>query len=176
MELSVGDVMTKGVIWISAKDSVQKAARVMKENDIESVMVFEKGKGVGIVTEQDIIWKVVAEQNNPGEITALDIMSSPLIKVGTDVDIDDAARLMRNNDIRRLPVEKDDKIVGMLTSADIVRVEPTLHLLIEESSKWDISSTAPEEGILSGVCEACGNYSEDLINVNGRTLCEDCRE
>ena len=84
---------------------------------------------------------------------------------------------MRDRKVRRLPVINEYKgvsIIGIITEDDIVGMEPGLHKLIEEYSKWDISELTIDQGTLSGVCELCGNYSEDLKSIEGRLRCEDC--
>ncbi|OYT38914.1 MAG: hypothetical protein B6U86_05875 [Candidatus Altiarchaeales archaeon ex4484_43] len=102
------------------------------------------------------------------------IMTSPLITITPDADIDDAAREMRDREVRRLIVTQDGNIIGMLSEFDLVRVEPALHLLIREHSQWDIADIASPTTTISGICEVCGNYSEDLMPLNGRLVCEEC--
>lgn len=174
MELRVGDAMTKGVIYATPKENIQRIAEIMKKNDIDSVIVMEKGKGVGIVTDRDIISKVVADGRDPIATLVSEIMTSPLITITPSKDIDDAARIMRDKDIRRLIVVQNGKIIGILSEFDLVRVEPAMHLLISEHSKWDIADIPSSVGTISGNCEVCENYSENLRNINGRMLCEEC--
>jgi len=174
-DLTVGDVMTRGVICVDQSDTIQKAAEVLKKNNISSVIVTKKGDGVGIVTERDIIIKIVAESKDPKRIKASDVMTSPLITIGPEASIDDAATIMRDKDIRRLVVTQKGKIIGVISEFDIVKVEPTLHTLIQEKSQWEISSAyAAEEGTVTGMCEVCGEYSESLRSVDGRMTCEEC--
>ncbi|HDH41444.1 MAG TPA: CBS domain-containing protein [Candidatus Altiarchaeales archaeon] len=174
MELKVGDAMTRGVIYVKPDENVQRVAEIMKKNDIDSVIVIDNGVGVGIVTDMDIIAKVVATGKDPKTICVSKIMTSPLITITPDADIDDAARVMRDREIRRLIVTQDGNIIGMLSEFDLVRVEPALHLLIREHSQWDIADIASPTTTISGICEVCGNYSEDLRPLNGRLVCEEC--
>lgn len=175
-EIKVGDAMTRGVICVDRKDTVEYAAQVMEKNDISSVIVTKKGDGVGVITERDILLKVVVKSKNPKKLICSEVMTSPLITIEPNVNIDDAARVMRNNNIRRLVVADHGKIIGVLSEFDIVKIEPALHLLIREKSKWNIGEASSKEiGTISGGCEACENYSEKLRNVDGRLLCEDCR-
>ncbi|HEX54593.1 MAG: inosine-5-monophosphate dehydrogenase [Candidatus Altiarchaeales archaeon] len=174
MELSVGDAMTRGVIYVRPNENIQRVAEIMKKNDIDSVIVIDNGVGVGIVTDTDIISKIVAEGKDPKRVIVSEIMTSPLITIDPDADIEEAAKVMRDRDIRRLVVTKDGNIVGILSEFDIVRVEPALHLLIREHSQWDIADLSPEVGTISGICEVCDNYSESLRPINGRLICEEC--
>ncbi len=174
-EINVGDAMTRGVICVDAEDTVQEAAEVMKKNDISSVIVTKKGDGIGIVTERDIICKVVAESKNPRDMMVKDVMTSPLITIKPDTEIDEAARIMRDRNIRRLVVAEGDKIIGVISEFDIVKMEPALHTLIREQYTWRLSeASAASEGTVSGICESCENYSENLSNYDGRLLCQDC--
>lgn len=176
-EITVGDAMTRGVIGVDVNDNVQRAAEVMKKNDIESVIVMEKGGGVGIVTERDIICKIVAESKDPKRTKVAEIMTSPLITIRPDAGIDEAAKSMRDNDIHRLIVMDRGKIIGVISEFDLVRIEPALHTLIREHSMWNITDVAEAGlGTVSGVCEVCENYSENLHIVDGRLICEDCIE
>ncbi|MBD3388873.1 MAG: CBS domain-containing protein [Candidatus Altiarchaeales archaeon] len=175
--LKVGDAMTRGVICVDAKDTVMEAAEVMRKNDISSVIVTKKGDGIGILTERDIITKIVAENRNPEEVPVGDVMTSPLITIRPDADLDDAARAMRDRDIRRLVVSDKDRIIGVLSEFDIVRLEPAMHLLIREQYAWTLSNAhAASEGVVSGICESCENFSDNLRNYDGRLLCDDCLE
>ncbi len=158
-EITVGDAMTKGVICVDVEDSVKLAAEVMKKNDISGLLVTKKGDGIGVITERDIISKIVAEGKRPESTPVNDVMSSPLITVSPQASIDDAARLMRDKDIRRLLVEDKGRIIGILSEFDIVKIEPALHLLLKERYAWDISkSQAIAEGRVVGLDDDCGDY------------------
>ncbi|HUW48970.1 MAG TPA: CBS domain-containing protein, partial [Patescibacteria group bacterium] len=92
--------------------------------------------------------------------------------------IEEAARKMRDNKIRRLLVEENHQKTGIIAESDLVRVDPELHFLIREKSKLEAqfpSPTETQEVTFSGFCQDCENYSDDLRNVNGRWLCEECR-
>jgi len=109
MELRVGDAMTKGVIYAAPSDNIQRIAEIMKKNDIDSVIVMDKGRGVGIVTDTDIIGKVVAKGKDPKTTPVSTVMTSPLITITPDKDVDIAARMMRDKNIKRLVVMQNGK-------------------------------------------------------------------
>jgi CBS domain-containing protein len=158
-ELLVGDAMTRGVICVDGQDTVMEAAEVMKKNDISGVIVTKKGDGVGIVTERDIIKKVVTEDKSPLKVSCASIMTSPLITIAPDATIEDAARLMRDRDVRRLVVSEKNRIVGVISEFDIVRIEPALHTIMKEKYMWDISKCeAMVEGKIMGLDDDCGDY------------------
>ncbi len=174
MEIRVGDAMTKGVIYATPQDNIQRIAEIMRKNDIDSVIVMDKGKGVGIVTDTDIIGKIVATGKDPRNTPVSQIMTSPLLTITPDKDVDKAARMLRDKNIKRLVVTQNNKIVGIISEFDLVRIEPALHLLIKEHSKWDIADIPGRVGTISGNCEVCGEYSDNLTNLEGRLLCEEC--
>ena len=174
-EITVVDAMTRGVICVDVEDTVQEAAEVMKKNDISAVIVTKKGDGVGIITERDIICKIVAENKNPKGMKVGKVMTSPLITVEPATSIDDAARIMRDRDIRRLVVSDKNRIIGVISEFDIVKIEPALHQLIREQSEWKIHDAhAAAEGYVAGICDSCENYNESLTNYDGRLLCDEC--
>ncbi|VVB54768.1 Inosine-5'-monophosphate dehydrogenase [uncultured archaeon] len=143
-ELTVGDVMTRGVITVNVDDPVKKAAEVMKKYEISALLVLQKGEGIGVLTERDIICKVVADSKDASKTPVSTVMSHPLITVSPESSVDNAARLMRDNSIRRLIVTQKNKIAGIITESDIVRVEPELHLLIREKARMEISDAYSE--------------------------------
>lgn len=170
--------MTANVISMSVNDTVKQAACVMRDNDIGSVLVMKSDFAEGIVTEKDVINKVVAEGGNPEKIKLKDIMSSPLTLAGVDDYVEDAAIEMRDKNIRRMPVTDEKKIVGIITDSDISRYHPALRLLIEEGARLDAPGIhgylGEEEFLVEGVCENCENYTEKLRNIDGRWLCKEC--
>jgi signal-transduction protein with cAMP-binding, CBS, and nucleotidyltransferase domain len=176
--LRVKDLMARNIITIQAEDSIIKAASVMDENGVSSVVVKEGNEFSGMITERNIISRVVSKGLDPQKIKVSEVMSTPLITISPDATIEEAARKMRDNKIRRLLVEENHQKIGIIAESDIVRVDPELHFLIREKSKLEAqfpSPTEPQEVTFSGFCQDCGNYSDDLRNVNGRWMCEECR-
>ena len=111
--------MIKEVITIDGEESVTEACRIMGEKHIGSLIVTSKGKPAGIFTERDLLSKVVLERLKLDEMKVKEYMSTPLTFVSPEFDLKEAARIMTQLKIRRLPVMKDEKLVGILTSSDI---------------------------------------------------------
>ena len=109
------------LIYIDSEDNVIKAAILMRENNISSLLVKHKGDFVSIVTEKDIINKVVAEELYPGDVKVSEIMSKDLFTVSKNENIEEAAKLMRKKGVRRLVVLEDERIVGIITETDIAK-------------------------------------------------------
>jgi CBS domain-containing protein len=132
--LKVKDVMKTNVVVINADAPILEAAKLMAKHSIGSVVVIEKNEVVGVITERDIVRKVVAEEKG-WHIKVKDVMSHPIIVTSPDVPIESAARIMEKNKIRRLPViDKKGYIVGIITENDILRVLPSIIDLIEEKA------------------------------------------
>lgn len=118
----VGDLISRNLVHINSDNNTIKAAILMRENNISCLLVKEKGEFVGIVTEKDIINKVVAEELYPGDVEIGSIMSKDLVSIPKNERIEDAAKLMREKGVRRLCVLEDDRIIGIITETDITNI------------------------------------------------------
>ncbi len=144
----------------------------MRERDVGSLLVVSEGKPVGIVTEKDLVTKVVAENRTPEDVTVSEVMTSPVVTIGPYHEILDAAKTMADLNIRRLAVIDDDHLVGLITENDILKVWPALIEITRERA----AISAPREGVGVGYCEVCSTFSDQLSLYNGQLLCPDCRE
>jgi CBS domain-containing protein len=174
--ITVKDLMTRRIISVLPETTVIEAVKVMSTRDISSLLIITEGKYIGIFTDRDVMKKVVALGLDPNVTMAKEIMSSPLITISEDTNIEVAAEKMRDSKIRRLVVKNDIEVVGVISESDIARVEPELHLLIREHTRLQLpSSNYSDEGEnFAGYCEECNNYSS-LENLDGRWLCKECR-
>lgn len=117
-------VMTSNVLVTTAEKTVLDAAKLMTSDNRGSIVVVDNSKPIAIVTERDLFRKVIAKGLKPEEVLVRDIMSSPLVSVSPELPLRSAAKLMEEKEIRRLPVIEDDKLVGIITAADLARLEP----------------------------------------------------
>jgi CBS domain-containing protein len=117
---SIKDIMTKDVVTIESTKTVFDAAEVMTEKEVGCLIVVIKAFPVGIITERDIVKRIVAKHVSV-DTKLKDVMTKTLITVGPDTSLKDAARVMSTNKIRRLPVLKDNKLVGIVVATDFVR-------------------------------------------------------
>jgi signal-transduction protein with cAMP-binding, CBS, and nucleotidyltransferase domain len=115
-----GDVAEKDVLVLDGSTYIAYAAKAMRDAGVSSVLVGRYEKLAGIVTEKDILYRVVAEHRSPFKTVLKDVMSSPLITIDESVSVKDAIVLMRKNGIRRMPVTKNGEIVGLLTLRSII--------------------------------------------------------
>ena len=128
----VRDIMARNVKTVRTDDSVLSAVKKMIKFNIGSVIVTNNGKPIGIITERNILEKVVAPRHDADTLHAKDIMSSPLITVDENDAVEDAAKIMGRKTIKTLPVLGGDKLVGIITSSDIVRSNPQQIGILEE--------------------------------------------
>lgn len=119
--MKVSQAMRKDVVNIHESISVTEASKNMREKKQPCAIIFRQGKPYGIVTEQDIAWKVVANGLDPNNVKIEEIMSTPLIIVDPDEDLAEAANMMKKHKIRRLAVTREEKLYGVLTTGDIMR-------------------------------------------------------
>lgn len=117
---SVKDIMTKNVVSIGVDNSVLEAAEIMSSNQLGCLVIINRELPIGIVTERDIVRRVVAKKL-PLDTKISAIMSQSLITVDADASLKEAARLMSSNKIRRLPVLKQNKLVGIVVASDFVQ-------------------------------------------------------
>lgn len=103
-------------------------------------------------------------------------MARPLVTSKPDDTILEATRKMKRNNIKRLVVLHKGKLVGTLSLSDIARSSPEMIDLLEYKLKMKELPTEIKERFTSGICDFCGNYSDDLRNINDKWLCETCRE
>ena len=166
-------VMKKGVVFLESSKTALDAAKTMDKNRIGSVIVTEKGKAIGIVTERDIVRRVVSAKKKP-TVKLKSIMSSPLRVTKPTQEVEDAAMAMRKRGIKKLAVVDDKgRLVGIVTDSDIVRALPGMLDLLKEIGNY---SRLSEKSDTMGVCGNCGMYSDTLQWTEGELLCEECRE
>jgi CBS domain-containing protein len=170
----VKDIMSSPPITVNDRDTVEIVAKLMTKNNIGSIVVSdEEGNPIGMITERDIVTRVVAKNAFPSKVKAGDIMSRPLIGVEPETDINEAAKKMSKLKVRRLVVMEKGKLVGIVSSKDIVSITPALMEIIAEKAR--ITGPAIEKPAMLGYCDVCGQWSEALREVDGKYLCEDCR-
>ena len=138
--MKVRDVMTNSVDWVTPDTSVVEVAQLMKKDDVGSIPVCKEDRLIGIITDRDIVLKVVAAGRSTNNISVKDVMSTDIISVSADQDVHEAADLMSRNQIRRLPVLEKGELVGILAIGDLA-VEK-IHINEAGDALSDISQSA----------------------------------
>jgi CBS domain-containing protein len=176
----VKDVMSNPVITIDEEADIFEAAQLMDKNDVGCIVVIDKnGKPAGIITERDMITRVLAKNILANKIKAKKVMTSPLITISPDETLTEAARKMSRLNVRRLGVIYKGSLEGLVSSKDILAVTPELIETIQERAKIE-KEPAPEEEEpeprpLEGYCDHCGRWSDTIKEVEGQLLCEECQ-
>jgi predicted transcriptional regulator len=122
----VGEVMANNVIVSSPNETIYECAQKMANRRISSLIVVDGLSVIGIITEQDIARKVVAKGLKAQSTRVNMIMSNIITSIDPNKEIQDAIQIMGNNEIKHLPVIENEKLVGIITSKDIVAIEPVL--------------------------------------------------
>jgi CBS domain-containing protein len=170
--IPVIEIMSKKPVTVSPDATVKEAAELMRRRDVGSLLVVSSGKPIGIVTEKDLVTKVVAADLRPSEVRVRDFMTFPVVTVSPYQEVLEAAKTMADLKIRRLAVVEDDQLVGLLTENDILKVWPALIEITRQRA--EMSASAAGSGV--GYCEACSMFSDQLVLHNGQLVCPECRE
>lgn len=178
-KMLVKDVMSSPVTTISENENAHRAAQLMDKNEIGCLIVTDKNeKPVGIITERDLLKRVLVKNVLPSNVKAAEVMTSPLITIESDETLQEAARRMSKLNLRRLGVVYRGDMMGVITGKDILAVMPELLEIIQERAKIEnepVEEEAPEPRPLSGYCDHCGRWSDALKEIEGSLLCEECQ-
>ena len=135
MSLKLEKIMVKNIVTVKANVTVKKATELMNEHEIGCLVVVSGGKPVGIVTERDMLKRVIHELREPEKTRVIDIMSKPLTAAAPKMRAGDAAKLMFEQKIKKLPVIENGRLVGLVTLTDLIRSEEVFAFLNGLTSK-----------------------------------------
>lgn len=154
--MKVREIMTTDVATASPDTTLEEIATMMRDEDTGAIPVVEENELIGVITDRDIVIRCIAEGRKAAEATADDVISENIETVEPDVDVDEAARLMAQKQVRRLPVVENGRLVGMLSLGDIA---------VKESDE-----TAGEalESVSKGVKRGRGSRTEQHAKVQPR--------
>lgn len=184
-DVTVREVMTREYVGVSESDDVLGAVRLMREERAGSALVLRGSEPVGILTEWDVLG-LVADEADPSETPVSERMSEPVLSVTADRAVTDAAQLMSRESVRRLLVEGDDDVLGVLTDRDVIAATGSSTVLDDVPTEDPPGNPgsgrrATQDGgndgySIQGICEVCGSLTRSLGNFNGQLICSDCRE
>jgi len=118
--------MVHNVVSVKKTVTIDKAVKLMNDHGIGSLVVVDQGKPVGIVTERDMLTRVLLASKNPKKTKVSEVMSQPLIIGTTKMKLEEVVKLMIEHKIKKLPVTKDGNLVGLITLTDILHLQPEL--------------------------------------------------
>jgi CBS domain-containing protein len=170
----VRDIMNSPVVSASPGDNLLDIAKKMKEEKIGSIVIMDKDKPVGIVTDWDIVSNGLAKDAKPSQIKAKDVMQD-IHTIESEESITEAARRLRKHNIKRLGVVYKKRLVGIISSSDVIAVTPELVDVVSEKAAIIRGELGRPAGNVSGYCDECGEWSDLLQYDEGTFSCEVCR-
>jgi len=179
VRMPVKEIMTRDVVTVDIKGEVLTLAKKMLELNVGNVIITDRNKPIGIVTERDIVRKIISRNLKPSDISIKELMTTPLITIPSTEDVTDAMQKMVKMEIRRLPVVENSKLVGIVTDIDLIAVSAEMGSIFSdllELHREKIFTAEPPQKIFRGICEECGDNVDELSLVDGKLLCESCRE
>jgi CBS domain-containing protein len=139
MSPSINEIMIDTVVTVDLNNSVFEAAEAMVRDPEATgyVIVLDRGKPLGIVTERDLIHKVMVQKRNPATTTVASIMSTPLITIDPDADFTIAPELMQKHNVSKLVVAKDDILYGVITAEGVAKqCNAYVNQTVREITRW----------------------------------------
>jgi CBS domain-containing protein len=121
MSYQIKEYMNRKVVTVDSGSTAVESSEIMQNNRVGYLIVLERGQPIGIVTERDFVWKVIAKKLDPLKIKVFEFMSAPLISVTPEVSVEDAIMTTAKHNIRKLPVVQDNIIHGIFTTRDLTR-------------------------------------------------------
>jgi CBS domain-containing protein len=115
----VQDVMTKNVATVSPNQTVQEAAQIMSEKNIGALPVVENGQVIGMITDRDITLRTSAQGKDPASIRVSEVMTNRVVTGTPDMSVQEAAKVMAQHQVRRLPIVENNQLQGMVALGDI---------------------------------------------------------
>jgi CBS domain-containing protein len=179
--IAVGDIMTRKFISVRPGDSLHTCIKVIVREKVDSLLVVDGRRLVGILTARDILSAITKRFGvNLRKTKCISIAKKKLAVIKPSADISQALDKMKASNFRRLPVLSRNELIGVITLKDILAIAPELYsetkyLMdeIREAGRKHEQLEAPYP--LEGLCENCGALS-DLLKVEGQMLCPDCRD
>ncbi|MCS7116410.1 MAG: CBS domain-containing protein [Nitrososphaerota archaeon] len=174
-KILVREIMNSPVVSAHKDESVKSLAMKMAKSNVGSVIIMESDRHIGIVTDGDIVKKVVARGLDPDKVVAGEIMSEPLHTIDGNKDITEAARIMRKVGTKRLGVTYKDRLVGVISVSDLTAITPELCEIMSEKARIMMGESLRYRGYVVGYCDLCNQWSDYLQELDGKFLCEECR-
>ena len=168
--VTVGQVVKRKAVIVHPGDTIHKVAMILAKNKVGSAVVVENDEIVGIITDRDILNKVVAKEKDPKSVRVAEVMTENPITIEDDYEVQDAIDKMMDKGIRRLLVTRLGRPIGFVTAADLLAALNTYNT--EEAEE------EPETEVY-GICELCGQYGPlyRVIHEGAeRWVCENCKD
>ena len=169
--MAVGQVVKRKAVIVKPDDTIERVARILSRHKVGSAVFVDDDEIVGVITDRDILYKVVAKGRDPKTVKVHEVMTRNPITIEDDYDISDAIDKMMEKGIRRLLVTRLGKPLGFVTAADLLAALNSMNSEEEEETV--------EETEVYGICELCGQYGplyKVYIEGQERWICESCKD
>lgn len=120
--MNISTLMTHPVLKIDENSTAQESAEMMGKAHVGALLVIRKEEDVGIITERDILSKIIAVKGDLEKTKVKEVMSMPLVTIDKDMDAEDAIKTMVKSKVRRLLITDKGKIVGIFTTSDVIKL------------------------------------------------------
>ena len=170
----VRDIMNSPIISATPDSNIKEIAEKMKTERIGSIIIFKGDEPLGIVTDWDVVSKVVASNLDPSSVDGAKVMQT-IHTVEAGEGITEAARILRKNNIKRLGVVYKDRLAGIISSSDVIAVTPELVDVVSEKAAMIRGEIGRPASAISGFCDECSEWSDVLMYSEGTFTCEVCR-
>ncbi len=180
-DILVVDIMTREPITISPDSNLLECAKKMVKDRVGNLLLVNKKRLIGIISQKDILWALVKKSNaDLTKVKAIDISPKKIATIRPESTIKEAIKKMKKTKFERLPVIKDNELVGMITAKDILNFHPEVYPEIEEFSKIreeaeKLKRVKKAETGREGICEECG-HEGILFRIDGALVCESCKD
>ncbi|MHC1598328.1 MAG: CBS domain-containing protein [Candidatus Methanofastidiosia archaeon] len=165
VKILIEDIINTDILIMKSTDSLMDAIKKMHEKNSDYVLICEDRFPEGIITERDVMAKVLTVGLNPEKVKLGDIMTTPVISIEKNVEVMEAWKTISESKIKRLIVTDNESAIGFITAFDILAITPELFECEENISN-------PE----GGFCEFCGNYFISLNEIEGKYVCNSCKD
>ncbi|NIR87342.1 CBS domain-containing protein [Candidatus Bathyarchaeota archaeon] len=139
MSLEVQDIMVEEVVTIDEEATVKEAVKLMNKHEIGCLIAMKKGKPSGILTERDLLRRVLVESKDSEKIKVLEVMSKPIVVGKPKMEVEEAVRLMFKMKIKKLPVVEKGRLLGLITLTDLVRFQPQMISILKKLSVKELT-------------------------------------
>ena len=138
MSLTVKDAMANSVVTVEENLNIRNAAILMQRRSVSSLIVIHKGQLRGIVTEKDLVTRVLSRSANPESVKVGEVMSQPVMVTTPGTPLEDAVRMMLTQGIKKLPVVDEERLVGMLSLTDVAMTYPAVYTTLRQLQETEL--------------------------------------
>ncbi len=180
-DIFVSDVMNRSPVTVTPSTDLLECAKKMVTHKISSLIIMENNKLVGFLSQKDILWVLTKKPSQDlAKIKAIDISPKKIAIISSKSTLNEAIQKMNKLKFERLPVMHENRLVGVITAKDIIKINSDAYLEIEEFNHIRKESEKLEgkkrvEKKREGICEECG-HDGILSRVDGMLICESCKE